>query len=127
MINAIIRGSLGEFGSALLDFYIGNNLWINAILLLYALFLVLAKNTHKKMKQSVKDHFFKMYGEDVSDKSTSWFKKTLERNPPDWEKIQKNAWWPLISIEKSLWFQVKSSKTIQEIFTPEKIHQIFQD
>ena len=36
MIDALVRGSLGTTGSGLLDFYIQNSLWINALLFAYA-------------------------------------------------------------------------------------------
>jgi hypothetical protein len=127
MIDAIIRGSLGELGSALLDFYIANNIWINTILLLYALLLFLAKNAYKKTKHGVMNYFVEIYGEETGQKGISWFKKTIERNPPEWENITKAAWWPLISTEKSFWFKPRTSDSIREIFTPEKIHQIFQE
>jgi len=37
MVNAFIRSMIGSWGNAFLDFYLANSIWINTILLLYAL------------------------------------------------------------------------------------------
>lgn len=124
MIDAIIRGSLGEFGSALLDFYIENNVWINGLILLYALLLVLAKGSYKKIREALRNHLVAAFGERASDKNTSWYQKTLERSSLDWGSIGKAAWFPLISPEKSLWFKLKNPATLKALFTPEKISEI---
>ncbi len=125
MIDAIIRGSLGKLGTAILDFYINNALWINGLILVYAVVLVLANQGRKKIEDGVKQYFLDKFGEDLSNKGTSWFAKTLERTPMDWNDLAKLTWLPIISAKKSFGFKVKSPKSLSEIFTPEYISELF--
>jgi hypothetical protein len=127
MIDAIIRGTLGDFGSALLDFYLNNALWINAILLLYAVFLLFAKQGYHKLVLAIKESLFESYGKEIQKKNENWFKKILERDEFDWQVIAKQTWIPIISTKHSLGFKVKSAGSLKKIFTSEKIKEIFQE
>ncbi len=126
MIDAIIRGSLGDFGSALLDFYITNRIWINAALLFYAGFLALAKFGHTQIIKAIKSYFIKTYGEEALNKNLNWLRKTMEQSQPDWQNISKETWIPLLSEKKSFWFYLKSKENLESRFTPEKIIRILQ-
>lgn len=125
MIDTIIRGSLGKLGTAFLDFYLNNALWINGLVLLYAVVLVLANHGRKKIEDGVKQYFIDHYGQDLENKGSSWFAKTLERNPLDWENLSKLTWLPIISVKKSFGFTMKSPKSLTKIFTPEYISVLF--
>ena len=127
MIEAIIRGMLGSFGSSILDFYSENALWINAILLTFALALIIARRGYKSIVTAVKLAVVRQYGEDIGKKDLNWFKKTFEKSDLDWEAIAGQTWMPIISADKSLWFMLKSPENLKDHFSPEKMHELFQE
>ena len=47
MVDVMVRGFLGEWGQALLNFYQQNSVWINALLLLYFLIVIFSQNNYK--------------------------------------------------------------------------------
>jgi len=127
MIDAIIRGSLGQLGSAILDFYQANSLLVNGIILFYLLMLILGRQTHTILKNRIKEYFLQRYGEEVQNKSNKWFKKTLEKNDLDWQTLSKSSWMPIIVSPKSILLRCKSIKNLKKIFTSEQIAELFKD
>jgi hypothetical protein len=127
MIDAIIRGSLGEFGSALLDLYLENAFWINGIVFIYAVILLIAKQGYRKIASAIKLAMMEKYGEDIEKKDANWYKKVLEKNDLDWENIASQTWIPVISTKGALGFRIKSVEHLKEDFTPEIIHQTITD
>ncbi len=123
MIDAIIRGGLGELGSALLDLYIENAVWINTIVFLYALALIMGKLAYQKIISGIRSEMIDRFGEDIEDKSENWYKKVLEKNNLDWEEISSQTWIPIISTKGAIGFQVKKTEQLEELFTPEKIYE----
>ncbi len=127
MINVILRSMLGEFGSKILDFYISNAIWINSLVLLYAVILVLANHARRKIEDAVMEYFDKSFGQDLKNKKETWFRKMLEKNQPDWEQLGKSTWIPVISRKKSIGWQFKTKKSIESIFTAEYISNLFAE
>ena len=127
MIDAITRGILGEFGSAILDFYQQNALWINIILFAYAFILWRAKIAYTKVKDALLVDLEQKFGEQIYQKDFVWFQKILQKNEPDWQHLADTTQNPLISTQKSFWFRQKSPKALKEHFTPEIIHAIVQN
>jgi hypothetical protein len=127
MIDILTRGFLGELGSKILDFYIANAFLINSLILAYALILVLANHARRKIEDAIMNYFTENYDQDFTNKNETWFKKTLERNQPDWEQLGKSTWIPLISRRKSIGLVFKTPKTLKIIFTAEYINSLFQE
>ena len=127
MIDAITRGMLGEFGSAILDFYQQNAIWINLLILVYAIALWGAKKAYRNITVKLKSELEQKYGENFHQKSISWIKRKIEKNEIDWHQLAESTQIPIISIEKSFWFKIRTPKVLQEHFTPEKIYEIFQN
>jgi len=127
MFDAIIRGTLGSFGSAILDFYIEYALWINSVLLFYALFLVVAKRGYTRIKEVIKHELIAHYGEGISGKNERNFIKAVERFQFDWQSLAKATKTPILSTEKALYFQFKSPAFLKKHFTPEKIYALFSE
>jgi len=126
MIDTVIRGMLGKFGSALLDTYIEYNLLINGIVLFYALIYLLGKRVFKAIHQEVMLEMTRKHGGDLSLKSIGWFRKTMERNPLDWQKIRKITKLPFISLPGSLLIRGKSEKVLQKYFSAEVVAALFK-
>jgi hypothetical protein len=127
MFDAIIRGTLGNFGSAILDFYIANALWINTVILFYALILVYAKRGYTRIKDVVKNELIHQFGESISGKSERNFIKAVERFQFDWKSLAKETKIPILSTEKALYFRFKSPAVLEKHFTPEKIYALFSE
>lgn len=125
MIDAIIRGSLGNFGTALLDFYLENALWINLILIVYALIVLFGKQGNIRIKKAIRESLISTYGDDVQKKNLNWFTKTMGKSPLDWQPIAAATWIPVFSIDKSLWFRRKTVDNLKEVYTPERIKHLF--
>ena len=127
MIDAIIRGSFGAFGSALLDFYIQYSLWINGIILVYTLILVIAKRGYSVIKDAILQKVIQQHGETVLLKNENNFRRVMARTDLDWESISQQTKIPIFSTSKSFLFRIKSSTSIKETFTPEKIYSLIMD
>ncbi len=125
MFEAIIRGTLGEFGSAILDYYINNQLWINGFIMLYALVLVLAKRGYSAITDALKTEILRKHGKDFFAKSERNFKKSYNKIDFDWSSIVKQTYMPIVSTKGSLIFQVKSVSSLKKHFTPEKVYDVF--
>jgi hypothetical protein len=127
MFDAIIRGTLGNFGSAILDFYIANALWINTALLAYALILVVAKRGYHRIKEIIKYELIQHYGEGFSEKNERNFIKAVRRFQFDWQALAKETKIPILSTEKAVYFRFKSPAFLKKHFTPEKIYSLFSE
>ena len=126
MIDAFIRGLLGSAGSALLDLYIANSVWINLLIFLYVLLVLLGKGTYTSMKQEILRQLAAGYPEGLDQKSSAWFEKALLSKPLDLAKVSQGAKLPWVTPPKKYYFRLKSPKAIQELFTPEVIRSWFQ-
>ena len=126
MFDAIIRGSLGEIGSAILDFYIQNALWINGILLIYGLSLVFAKRGYTKIKEEIIREVTNHFGEAVYGKNEKNFKKAMDRIQLNWESIANQTRMPVISVNNSYFFRKKTHTFLREHFTPEKVYSLIK-
>lgn len=124
MINAIIRGNLGSFGSAILDFYIENALIINGIILIYGFCMFFAKIGFNKIIKDIKNELVKTFGNDVFTKNEKNFIKIVGRHQFDWESLAKATKAPIFSGEKALFFQIKSPENLSNYFTPEMIYSL---
>ena len=127
MIDAITRGILGEFGSALLDFYQQNALWINLIIFAYAFILWRAKAAYNKIKDLLLKELEQKFGEKIYQKNAAWIKNGIRKMAIDWHNLAGTSQFPLISPQKSLWFKNKSPQALQEHFTPHMIHTLLQN
>ena len=124
MFDAIIRGTLGELGSAILDFYIDNQLLINGIIMFYAIVLVLAKRGYSVITEALKIEILRIHGNDIFAKNERNFKKSFKKINFDWDSIAKQTDMPIVSSKGSLIFKIKSVSFLQKHFTPEKVYEI---
>lgn len=125
MIDVITRGALGELGSLLLDFYIHNAIWINAIIGIYAILVVWAHQGYLKVGERIKEVLLKIYGDSLRNKNEAWFAKTLPHSELDFDIIAAQIRVPFIAPRKSIWIRFNNSKTIRKLFTPEVIKELF--
>jgi hypothetical protein len=95
MIDALIRGTLGTVGTHLLDFYVQNSLWINALLFVYAILVIFARRNYGQVARHILADFHRKHGDKLDRKEPQRDPKpSLEMEYPmgEW-----NAGW-LVSI-----------------------------
>ena len=127
MIDVITRGSLGEFGSLLLDFYINNAIWINSIIAIYAFLVVWAHVGYQRVGERIKEELIATHGESVKNKSEAWFAKAISRAELNWEIIAAQIKIPFITPKNSILIRVKSANSIEKLFTPAVIKALFSE
>ena len=127
MIDVITRGSLGEFGSLLLDFYINNAIWINTVLAIYALLVVWAHVGYQRVGERIKEELIAAHGESVKNKSEAWFAKAISLAELNWEIIASHVKMPFITPKNSILIRVKSANSIEKLFTPAVIKDLFSE
>lgn len=116
MIDALVRGTLGTTGTALLDFYIQNSLWINVLLFTYAILVVVARRNYGQVAQSILAEFLKKHGDKLARKSPNEIRALLLKWKIPWENGRQAGWFPFISSPQGILLRFKSDKTFQKIF-----------
>ncbi len=115
MIDALIRGALGTAGTQLLDFYIPNSLWINALLFTYAILVVIARRNYEPVAQHILAEFFQKHGDKLARKSPNEIRALLLKWKIPWENGMQAGWFPFISSPQSILLRLKNDRTFQKI------------
>ena len=126
MIDAFIRSILGNWGNVLLDFYIANSLWINGIILLYALLVVLAHRNYKQITSSVVLFLNEKYGSQLQKKGKGSLVQMVKKARIPWNVILKKSWIPFITPPGSIRLYLSNEKTIDKLLPLEKIADLTQ-
>ncbi len=126
MIDAFIRSILGDWGNVLLDFYIANSLWINGIILLYALLVVLAHRNYKQITSSVVLFLNEKYGSQLQKKGKGSLVQMVKKARIPWKVILKKSWIPFITPPGSIRLYLSNEKTIDKLLPLEKIAELTQ-
>jgi len=121
MIDTIVRSFLGKWGSAALDFYLANSAWINLIILFYALALIWSQRTYKQILTQIILDLVKDFGPEVADKKPEALAKILKKRKLSWESLAALNRFPLVAPPRSYWFHTKNEKSLQSLFSPEKL------
>ncbi len=116
MIYAFIRGYIGGFGRAIMDFYIANSFLINAIILIYGLCVYLAHISYLKAYRII----LISLGIKISKKSVRKNSK-LDFQKVSWDEVRRSYWFPLIAPPKGLLVSLKTNASLQNYFSAEKI------
>ena len=126
MVNAFIRSMIGSWGNHILDLYIANSLWINPLLLLYALLVVLSRRNYDSSLQSLLSALQKQYGEKFEKKSPGSIQNILKKTSLPWAEVLSKSWLPFITPPGSLWVYPKNIETFQKFITIEKLVEMLQ-
>lgn len=116
MIDALTRTFLGSAGSAALDYYRQNALWINSLILLYALLVVFARRNYRVILETLISDFYQKYGEKLAKKSRGEIRGLLEKSNIPWEDGIKTGWFPFVAASQGFIIHPKSLKTLQRLF-----------
>lgn len=124
MIYAFVRSLIGSFGRALMDFYIQNSLWINALILGYALLVVFAHRNYyvalEKIFTQLRSSNEKYQRDGLSKLSANDYKKI------DWQEVRGDVKFPLISEPKSWGVHLAGETFFLKHFTLEKLNELLK-
>lgn len=124
MIDVVVRSFLGKWGSAALDFYIANSLWINLVLVIYLIALIWSQRTYKKIYSKILTDLVKDHGAQYLEKNHAALVKMLTREKFGWESLGGLNKFPFITAPKSYLIQFKNEQTLRKLFSPEKLAKL---
>jgi hypothetical protein len=124
MIDGFIRGMLGTSGKAILNFYIANSIWINGLILFYALVVVLARRAFDASRQSLIASLQRQYGERFERKGPGSVLGALKKISIPWDQALEHTSFPLLSPPGSMWIYPKNPATLQKLLPLETLAEL---
>src|SRR4030066_2050892 len=121
MVDAIVRGFLGEWGQTLLDAYLKYSLYINSILLIYAVAIVLARRNYHLILNSLLKTLESQYLAQVSNKNRKQNEALLRKRTIPWDQARKASRYPFLTSSRGISLHVKTDKTLQRLFPIETL------
>ena len=112
MVDAIIRSTIGNWGSTLLDFYRDYSLIINSVIFLYAMVVVFSRRTYYGMLDNLVPRLTKKYGREFKGKNSDQIHKILDRMKIDKDQLLDLNRFPFISSPGGL---IPYPKTIDRV------------
>jgi hypothetical protein len=124
MIDGFIRGMLGTSGTAILDFYISNSFWINALILLYALAVVLSRRAFESSRQSLLAALHTQYGARLEYRRRDSMLGILKKINIPWDQALEHVSFPFLCRPGSFWIYRKNPGTLQRLFPLEDLAEL---
>lgn len=126
MINAVIRSMIGSWGNVLLDQYIANGLWINTLILLYALLVSISRrnydNNLKTLIISLQEH----YGQQIAKKGRGSILEKLKNSPIPWSESIKSSAIPFLTPPGSFRLYQNNPQNFERFVSLEKLAELLQ-
>ena len=127
MIYAFIRATLGTAGSSVLDFYVANSLWINGLLLLYALLVVFARRTFDLCQQRLVLSLKGQYGMQAEKQRPAPFLRALKNASIPWEHALSRSSFPFMTPPGSIRIYRKNLETFRRFLPLEKLVELLKE
>lgn len=121
MIYAFIRSYIGGLGRAIMDFYIANSLFINAIVLIYALFVYFSHMSYYSAYRSVLEMLGFNPEKPTKSQKEKLFKGKVDFSGIDWTAARQAFRFPFIAAPRAVLIRLKTNTTLQKLFSEEKI------
>jgi hypothetical protein len=117
MVYVVVRSFLGPWGSALLDYYVQNSLYINGIILLYVLLLTISRRNYLSISNLlIRDLNDKIsYNKDEKIQ----IRTMLSKIQIPWNDYIKATLFPFITPPKGWVFHLKTVQNMQKFYSPE--------
>ncbi len=109
---------LGKGGSAFLDFYLQNSLWINGLIFLYILLLIVSRRVYRQTL----DYLCAWAEESLAGKGSQdiyHLAATLRSMHIPWESAKKIAMFPLIAQPSGLWIYPRTNARLENWISAE--------
>lgn len=121
VIYNFVRSTLGASGAAVLDFYVLNSLWINGLVLLYALLVVLSRRTFDLSRQSLVASLQSRYGREFEGEKPRSVLKALKKIGIPWDQALGSSSFPFMAPPGSIRIYSKNPATLQKLLPLEKL------
>jgi len=115
MINVMVRGFLGEWGQALLNFYQQNSVWINAIILLYFFIVILSQQNYKQTLAGLILAIENKYPGQFDKKSSKEIVRMLNKKEIPWEAVLNISKWPLIATPRQFYPRARNESSLKKL------------
>jgi len=117
MINIIVRGFLGEWGQAILNFYQQYSFWINAIILFYFLMVILSQRNFKQTLENLIIAIENKYPGQFEKKTNKEIARILGKKEIPWEEVLNNSKWPLIATPRQFYPRLKDETSLKKLIS----------
>ena len=117
MVDALLRGLLGDYGEVVLDFYLQNSLVINGIILLYAIIVSFCYRSYRNALALLLNHLTENYAEKLQKKSTKELEHLIGKIDLPWQEAYDAFRFSLIAQPMKLFPQKKSVEKLKELIT----------
>lgn len=127
IVMGIVQGFIGTAGMKILEFYTNNSLWINGIILFYALIIFVAWKNYRTV------YFFLLENltEQMAPKAKTWSKSEVTKNMRNveipWNAACKKAVIPLIAKTDYFIPSFVSEEVIKKLFPQDFLIKIVQE
>lgn len=119
MIDAFLRSIIGSWGNWLLDQYIANSLWINGLVLGYALLVGLARRNFQATQQFFLTYLEQKYTAQFKSKNQQQMTRFIKHVALPWQQALKHTMFPFLSPPNSLWIYPKTEARLRQMFSAE--------
>jgi len=119
MIDVMVRGFLGEWGQAILNFYQQNSVWINAILLLYFMIVILSQNNYKHTLVGLVLAIEDKYPGQFDKKTSKEIVRILGKKELPWQAVMNTSKWPFIATPRQLYPHARNESSLKKMITIE--------
>lgn len=119
MIEIFIRQTLGTAGTAILEYYRANSVWINLLILGYAAFFFSGRLSYDKLETAARAQLAQRMGEKSA--NLSLIKKLLQAQPLDWAGVMAASRLPWVSLPGKIYPEPVNTELLAQHFTPERL------
>jgi hypothetical protein len=127
IVQGILKGFIGNWGMQAIDFYYEHSLWINGVILLYALVLYIAWRNYRK----INEYLLQTITDQLEQKVKTWSKTEITRNLKTieipWEDARKKITIPLLAKSGSFLLNIASIKTIEKLFSRDVLINLLKE
>jgi hypothetical protein len=124
MIDSFVRSILGTWGNIVLDFYLHNDLLINALVLFYAVLVFLGRTSYQRSAQFLTEWYLEKNGRETRSKTKNNLGKLIDNGKIPWASTVSAYWFPLITPPNRFVFFIKNERAVERIFRKEALVDI---
>jgi len=115
MIDVMVRGFLGEWGQAILNFYQQNSAWINAIILLYFFIVILSQNNYKQSLAGLIVAIEENFPGQFDKKTSNEIIRILGKKDIPWQAVMNISKWPFIATPRQFYPRAKNETSLKKL------------
>lgn len=119
MIDVMVRGFLGEWGQAILNFYQQNSVWINAIILLYFMIVILSQNNYKQTLAGLIRAIEENFPGQFDKKTSKEIVRILGKKELPWQAVMNISKWPFIATPRQFYPHARNESSLKKLITIE--------